>query len=350
MVGMSQIKKKMVQGIAIGGTIGIVGMGVMGFFTYKTIKSYQEGTNKKFNEAYTTMVAVLTKDVIQGETITDDMITFTRVHNSTVPTNTITNQVGSAVGRVAKYSIAANVPLTENMLTEDIIAQDVRSQEINSILMPSDLNEGECVDIRIMFPNGTDYIVLARKMVKKIENFTMWLELSEDERLIINSAIVDSYLNQGTKLYATKYVDQDAQIKISDDEANLAEGYVKDEITKKSDDIKKASADDLTTIIFDLVKSYKNYATTVSKVSENYQPNSQVMSLINSNSNILQEAKNKLSEEARKNMENSNEGYVTANEDNYDNVVSGAQESIQRQQEQRNQLVNSVIVDADGKV
>ena len=349
MVGMSQIKKNMVQGIAIGGAIGVIGMGVMGFFTYRTIKSYREGTNKKFNEAYTSMVAVLKKDVIQGETITEDMLTFTRVHNSTVPTNTITEQVGSAVGKVAKYSIAANVPLTENMLTDDVISSDVRSQEINSILMPSDLNQGECVDIRIMFPNGTDYIVLAQKIVNKIENSTMWLELSEDERLIINSAIIDSYLNQGTKLYATKYVDQDAQIKISDDEATLAEGYVKDEITKKADDIKKASADDLTTIMFDLIKSYKNYATTVSRTTENYQPNSQVMSLMKSNSNILQEAKNKLSEEARKNMENSLSGYITANEDNYNNVVSGAQEAIQRQQEQRNQLVNGEII-SNGEV
>ena len=349
MVGMSQIKKKIVQGIAIGGAIGVIGMGVMGFFTYRTIKSYREGTNKKFNEAYTSMVAVLKKDVIQGETITEDMLTFTRVHNSTVPTNTITEQVGSAVGKVAKYSIAANVPLTENMLTDDVISSDVRSQEINSILMPSDLNQGECVDIRIMFPNGTDYIVLAQKIVNKIENSTMWLELSEDERLIINSAIIDSYLNQGTKLYATKYVDQDAQIKISDDEATLAEGYVKDEITKKADDIKKASADDLTTIMFDLIKSYKNYATTVSRTTENYQPNSQVMSLMKSNSNILQEAKNKLSEEARKNMENSLSGYITANEDNYNNVVSGAQEAIQRQQEQRNQLVNGEII-SNGEV
>ena len=180
MVGMSQIKKKMVQGIAIGGAIGVIGMGVMGFFTYRTIKSYREGTNKKFNEAYTSMVAVLKKDVIQGETITEDMLTFTRVHNSTVPTNTITEQVGSAVGKVAKYIIAANVPLTENMLTDDVISSDVRSQEINSILMPSDLNQGECVDIRIMFPNGTDYIVLAQKIVNKIENSTMWLEVSED--------------------------------------------------------------------------------------------------------------------------------------------------------------------------
>ena len=85
--------------------------------------------------------------------------------------------------------------------------------------MPSDLNTGDIVDVRIMFPNGTDYIVLAQKNVTNIEGETMWLQLAEDERLLLNSAVVDSFLEQGTKLYATKYVDQDAQIKVSDEEA-----------------------------------------------------------------------------------------------------------------------------------
>lgn len=343
MVGMSQIKKKWYQGIAIGAGIGILGMGIMGFFTYRTIKSYQEGTNKRYNAKYTSMVATLKENVIQGQTITEDLIQFTRVHKSTVPQNGLTDNVGGAINKVAKYSIAANVPLTSDMLTDEIIASDVRSQELNSIIMPSDLSQGECVDIRIMYPNGTDYIVLAQKMIDKIENTTMWMQLSESERLLINSAIVDSYLNTGTKLYATKYVDQDAQIKISDNEADVAEGYVKKEIEKKMDQIKKSDSDALTATIFDLVKKYKNYATTVSKNSENYQPNLQVMNLMKANGSILADAKAKLSEEARQNIENGIESYISDNEENYDNVVSGAEESIQMQKEQRDQLVNGEI-------
>jgi hypothetical protein len=289
------------------------------------------------------MVATLKENVIQGQTITEDLIQYTRVHVSTVPQNALTDSVGSAINKVAKYSIAANVPLTSDMLTDEIISSDVRSQELNSVVMPSDLAEGECVDIRIMYPNGTDYIVLAQKIVDKIENTTMWLQLSESERLLINSAIVDSYLNSGTKLYATKYVDQDAQIKISDDEATLAEGYVRKEIESKIDEIKKSDSETLTTTIFELVKKYKNYATTVTKTSENYQPNLQVMNLMKSNANILDDAKSKLSTEARKNIENGIESYISENEDSYDNVVSAAQESIQTQKEQRNQLVNGEI-------
>ena len=348
MVGMSQIKKKWYQGMLIGGIIGIIGMAIMGTIMYLTVKSYQEGTNASYNSKYTENVAVLTKDVIQGEIITDEIVTFVRVHKLTIPANAITDKVGSAIGKVAKYSIAANVPVTDDMLTVDIISSDVRSQEINSIVMPSDLVEGECVDIRIMFPNGTDYIVLAQKIVKKIENATMWLELSEDERLLLNSAIVDSYLNEGTKLYATKYVDQDAQIKYSDEEADLAQGYVVEQIKLQLEDIKAADEKELTTVLFDLVKKYKNYATTVTRTTENYQPNLQVMSLIKSNISILEDAKAKLSEEARTNIESGIDNYISENEANYTNVVTGAQESILAQQEQRENLVNSTyIVDTE---
>lgn len=345
MIGMSQIKKKMLQGIAIGATIGVVGIGITGFFSYRVIKSYQDGTNKTYQRNFTTQVAVLTKDVVQGETITDDMITYARVHNSTVPTNAITSTVGNAIGKIAKYSIAANVPLTDTMLSETTIASDIRSQEYNSIVMPSDLSEGEYVDVRIMYTNGTDYIVLAQKKVEKIQGTTMWLDLGEDERLLLNSAIVDSYLEEGTKLYATKYVDQDAQIKISDDEAATAEGYVKSEITKQMDTIKTADEAGLTTILFGLVQKYKNFATTVSRTTENYQPNEQVMSLMRTNPNILAEATSKLSSEARANMENALQSYKNKNEDNYSNVVTGAQEAISTQKVQRTQLLEGEIVE-----
>ena len=48
MIGMSQIKKKMLQGIAIGAAIGVVGIGITGFVSYKIVKSYQDGTNKNY--------------------------------------------------------------------------------------------------------------------------------------------------------------------------------------------------------------------------------------------------------------------------------------------------------------
>lgn len=338
MIGMSQIKKKTLQGVAIGAAIGVIGIGITIFCSYRIVKSYENGTNKNYIKNYTTNVAVLTKDVIQGEVITDDIIENVRINKNTVPEGALTS--GEIAGKVAKYSIAANVPLISSMVTDEIIDADIRMQEVNTILMPSDLNVGDSVDIRIMFPNGTDYIVLAQKRAEQIEGQTMWLQLSEDERLLLNSAIVDSFLTQGTKLYATKYVDQDAQIKASDDAADKAEGYVSERIKEQMKEIQKADEMELTTILFDLIKEYKNFATTVTRTKENYQPNTYVMEAMKNNTNILEQAKNKLSEDARTNIENAIKDYANTNEEEYSNVVSGAKEAISNQKTQRDQLIN----------
>ena len=369
MIGMSQIKKKTMQGIAIGASIGVVGIGLTLWWSISTINSYEKGTNKKFNATYNQDVAVLTQDVIQGEVIEDSMVTTISVHKKTVPSGAL--KKSDISGKVAKYNIAANVPLTDSMLTTEIIDADIRSQEINTVVMPSDLDEGDYVDIRIMYPNGTDYIVLAQKQVEKISGQTMWLNLAEDERLLLNSAMVDSFLNSGTKLYATKYADSDSQIKIaadialednnttnddtdtttsttttnksltaSDNATAVVQGQLRETIKSEIDSIKTDDTDSAVNAIFDLILKYKSFANAVTRTTENYQPNAQVMAMMQANKNILEEAKAKLSAEARANIENGINNYKSDNGDDYNNVVSGAQESITNQKTLRNELLN----------
>lgn len=370
MIGMSQIKKKTMQGIAIGASIGVVGIGLTLWWSISTIKSYETGTNKKFNARYNQDVAVLTQDVIQGEVIEDSMLTTVSVHKKTVPSGAL--KKSDISGKVAKYNIAANVPLTDSMLTTEIIDADIRSQEINTVVMPSDLDEGDYVDIRIMYPNGTDYIVLAQKQVEKISGQTMWLNLAEDERLLLNSAMVDSFLNSGTKLYATKYADSDSQIKVaadialengdtdedttstntstttttnksltaSDNATAVVQGQLRETIKSEIDSIKTDDTDSAVNAIFDLILKYKSFANAVTRTTENYQPNAQVMAMMQANKNILEEAKAKLSAEARANIENGINNYKSDSGDDYNNVVSGAQESITNQKTLRNELLN----------
>ena len=233
MIGMSQIKKKTMQGVFIGLGIGVVGIGLSLWWSISTIKSYQNGTNKGYNKKYTQDVVVCKRDIIQGEVITDDMVTIAKnINKNTIP-NGAAKSTNEVVGSVAKYNIAANVPVLSTMVTSEIVAADVRSQEVNTVLMPTDLNIGDYVDIRIMFPNGTDYVVLAQKKIENIVGTTFWIDLAEDERLLLNSATVDSYLNQGSKLYATKYTDATSQTNLSEEATTTAKGYVSEEIDKE---------------------------------------------------------------------------------------------------------------------
>lgn len=405
MVGMNQMKKKMVVGIVIGAAIGVVGIGLTLWWAITTINSYKEGTNKEYNRLYTQDVAVLNRDVIQGEVITSDMVTTVNVHKRTVPTGAL--NLSEIPGNVAKFNIPASIPITASMVTKEIVSADVRDQEINTVVMPSDLVTGDYVDIRIMYPSGTDYIVLAQKKVGEISGSTMWLQLTEDERLILNGAMVDSYLNEGTKLYATKYTDPEAQIKLDDETDAKLKGYmlkaiastfnlsitdtditnfIKNENGEKTDattsgtttansntaatvetaEGEATTADttngtatsagvttsDLKKVedIFGLLTKYKNFASTLTRTSENYQPNTQIIAMMNSNANVLQEAKDKLSTTARQNIENSLSTYKSQQGDDYSNVVSGAQASIDDQKAQREALLNGSATSSESGV
>ncbi len=340
MIGMSQIKKKTIQGILIGASVGIVVAVGVSVFSFFTIKSYKDGTNKNYIKNYTTPVVVLKRNVVQGEIITADMIETVNVNNHTVPTGVVSS--GSVVGLSAKYNIAAKVPITGDMVSDEVVAADVRDVEINTVLMPSDLVEGDTVDIRIMYPNGTDYIVLAQKNIDKIYDTTFWMKLSEDEIQLLNSAVVDSFLNSGSKLYALRYTDSDAQVKTSSDIESETKGYLETVIEKDWDELKKMDVTEAATKLYDYIYKYKNFANASTKTTQNYQPNTYVMSAMKSNQYLLKNASTELSRlnaESRYTIESGIKNYKSQNSDDYENVVTGAQQSIIMQQTERENLL-----------
>lgn len=108
---------------------------------------------------------------------------------------------------VMKVSVPANSIVTKDMLSEvdDQTTDDQRIQEYNMIILPSELKNGDYVDIRVRFPKGEDYIVVAKKKILQCTTDTIWIKLSEEEILSLGNAIVESYTAEGTKLYATTY-------------------------------------------------------------------------------------------------------------------------------------------------
>ena len=339
MIGMSQIKKRTFQGILIGAIIGIVGMVITLTWAIITIKSYENGTNRNYLRNYTKSVAVLTRDVIQGEVITDDIVQEQAVHINTVPEGALDKD--SVVGMTAKYNISAKVPITSSMIGDEILSSDIRIQEINTVLMPSNLVEGDTIDIRLMYPSGTDYIVVSQKQVSKIYESTFWIFLSEDERLLLNSAIADSYLNSGSKLYATVYADSDAQVKSSFDVESETLGYISEQIEDELKNIK--SAEEAANIIMDLVRKYKNFANATTRTAENYQPNSAVMEMMKSDKFLLTNASEtlaKLNAETRAGIETSIKNYKNQNSSSFEGIVNGAQSSINTQKVLRERMLS----------
>ena len=120
---------------------------------------------------------------------------------------------------VAKVDMNANTVLTSSLVsrTEEITSDDLRKEEYNVISLPVDLAPGEYVDIRLMLPNGQNYVVVSKKKVTipvvndQYLSDTIQMNLTEEEIMIISSAIVENFKTSGSKLYATRYTEAGMQ-------------------------------------------------------------------------------------------------------------------------------------------
>lgn len=115
------------------------------------------------------------------------------------------------LGKIATADIFAGQNICANMVGDDL-AFSLRECEYALLTLSNNLSTNDFVDIRIMYPNGENYVVLSKKCIQSIdlENNAAMFWLAEDEIMDMSSAIVDTYLHEGTILYTTKYI-QDAQ-------------------------------------------------------------------------------------------------------------------------------------------
>ena len=187
-------------------------------------------------------------DIHRGQIVTEDLLTM---DSNTLCDDTQTLLMSAEdIGKEAIVDISAGEIITSSMVTNPL-SQDWQEVELYCIWLSTNLKQYDEVDVRILFPNGTDYIVLPKEKLRKLKlqqnNVFLWL--TEDEILLLDSAIVDANLH-GAKIYTTKYVKPEVE------DAN--------EIT--------------------------------------YQPTKQIIDLMNSDPNVLIEAKQNLSKSARAEM------------------------------------------------
>lgn len=117
------------------------------------------------------------------------------------------------LGSTAIVDIYEGMTVMANMVTPLEIATDSREYEMQVVNLMVDQKENDYVDIRIMFPDGSDYLVLPKKQIKNLslENCVFWTYLNEEEILRMASATIDAFTITGTKIYATRYVESNLQ-------------------------------------------------------------------------------------------------------------------------------------------
>lgn len=117
------------------------------------------------------------------------------------------------LGCQAKIDIKATEPIMSSCVTGTVISTDEREYEISSAHLMTDQTEYDYIDVRILFPDGSDFLVLPKKPVMNLHLdtnvFTTYCD--EDEILRFSSAIIDAYTNTGTIIYTTRYIESSLQ-------------------------------------------------------------------------------------------------------------------------------------------
>ena len=266
------MQRKARNSFLLGMLLMLIICGLIIAFLFLQLKNYQD----KEKAVVKVKIAVLNEDVKAGQIITKDMLTIKQIDQTLIPENAIgdektlsnyslqdknNNSVSSrmengqnvlyltknnkeyelkkddsgsyyienngdkeyvqlnTVPVIAKVSLKKNTVLTRDTISNgnNTTSDDVRKQEYNVIVLPTQLETGEYIDIRLSMPNGQDYIVVSKKSVEipSIDGVdsasTIWLNLSEDEILSMSSAIVESAKMPGSKLYATTYTEPGIQ-------------------------------------------------------------------------------------------------------------------------------------------
>ena len=353
------MQRKARNSFLLGMLITLLVAGAVIAFLLIQLKNYREKEAQE--QANSVKVWVLSQDVISGQVITTDMLKQQVTNKTLVPSNAIgdmsilsnyaledkegneviteyknnvatlylskdgskyelkvENETGSyyiernnnkEYVELSEVPIIAKVDMDKNtIITVDMVAKsnekttdDLRKQEYNMLVLPSQLETGEYIDVRLALPSGQDYIVVSKKQVEIPQvsgvdsEDTIWIKLTESEIITMNNAIVDAYRILGSKLYVTTYTEAGVQ----------------------------------------------------TAATPTYVPTGEVMTLIDKNPNIVAEARNALVQRYNNNAgvvrnEVINPSINNNGEDGTENLKTKVEESITTTKENRKQYLDSL--------
>ena len=189
--------------------IAIVIVGVLYFMFFKDI--IQEAQSKeKVEVAYAYR---LTADVKSGETIGANKVEIVKEYIDELPADCLTTAEKVSLYK-SKVALKAGTIISKSLVYQnEMVKKSERLVEYNMLTFPSTLSVGDFVDIRLTLPNGQDYIVVSKKEVVSLKDTTVGFHLTEDEILMMSSAIIESYIIKASNLHVVQYVEAGLQKK-----------------------------------------------------------------------------------------------------------------------------------------
>lgn len=214
------IKRRARQSFFLGFLIALVIMAIVVMLLVTRINSLNEENEKLKIVGPKVSVYTVNKDIEEGEAITvEDIEASTMQLTAKSSAINVDNYIDPSifytqdeetgeeveVSYTAKVKLQAGNVVSLSMLKQGGIANDERMMEYGMVVLPTQLKNGDFIDIRLRLANGTEEIVLAKKKVEQCTANSIWMKMKEQDILTMNSAIVDAYLAQGSQLRATLY-------------------------------------------------------------------------------------------------------------------------------------------------
>ena len=110
-------------------------------------------------------------------------------------------------GAIWRLNLETHGLITYDMMAfEPIFPSDRFHVAMVQAVTPS-LEVGDFVDVRMITPDGIDFIVMPKKRVVNMYDSGIELIMSETEWMIYTGALIDRFMHRGTVIYASKYVD-----------------------------------------------------------------------------------------------------------------------------------------------
>ena len=294
-MAVNPMQKKARNSFLLGMIITLIVCAIIGVILYIAVIGPENKASKEKGTA--TKAYALNRDVKSGQEITADMLSPINTYSNLIPQNyidsTILTSVESGKKVVAKVDLYKNTILTASTVTteENTVTKDVRTMEYNMLTLPINLTIGDYVDIRITFPDGQDFIVIAKKEIKNIQGNTVTFDMSEADIVMLNSAIVESYIMKASNIYIAKYVEPGMQ----------------------------------------------------EKAANTYVPTAEVIRLFETDSNIVSTAKNELTSRFDANIRNQMNSTVNQySEQGLTNVEEGIQKQIEDAKKAREEYLSSL--------
>ena len=298
-MAMNPMQRKANNYLLIGIFVTLFFTGGIIIFLFMQLNNLQQEKNKQEKSLRNVYIAM--DDIKSGEVVSYDKLTQVKVTSTVIPENVLSVELTE--NTIAKIDLSAGTIITDNMVQEsdNRTTADLRKQEYNMVILPTQIQNGDYIDIRLRLSNGVDYIVASKKVVEiptinDVESAnSICINMNEAETMVMANAIIEAYIDKGSLLYATTYVEPGLQ----------------------------------------------------ESINPTYVPSGTVQNEINANPNIEQEAKNALF-----NRYNKDEGYLRNNiingtlaqyeQDRVDNIEEGVQEQITKAREERQLYLESL--------